>query len=183
MCASRKTSVAQVALSSQRRYHACSGWSYASGVPNGGERPDPAFRRQFEPNPECRRRARSVRQRRAVSGSSSKQDGGVPDQARSRRTGGCGRGVKPPPGSGRGSPESCDAVSLASPPTTVHSDTGTYALRQEAQASQDRHAQAEEAASQEPPQEEGPLGSGPAPRRRPSCRPGRSTAWGGLVPC
>ena len=40
-----------------------------------------------------------------------------------------------------------------------------YALRPEAQASQDRHSQAEEAASQEPPQEEEPLvGSGRAVR-------------------
>ena len=49
----------------------------------------------------------------------------------------------------------------------VHSFPGTYALRQEAQAPQDRHAQAQEAASQEPSQEEGPLGSGSgAPRHR-----------------
>ena len=67
------------------------------------------------------------------------------------------------------------------PPTTVHLSLGTYALRQEAQAPQDRHAQAEEAASQEPPQEEGPLGSRPARPRPPSRRPGRSTAWDGLV--
>ena len=89
--------------------------------------------------------------------------------------------VKPLPGSRRGSSQSYGAVSLASPPTTVHLDTGTYALRQEAQASQDRHAQAEEAASQEPPQEEGPLGSRPARPRPPSRRPGRSTGWDGLV--
>src|SRR5690606_21207484 len=44
-------------------------------------------------------------------------------------------------------------------PTTVHQSLGTYALRQEAQAPQDRHAQAEEAAPQEPPQEEEPLGA------------------------
>ena len=57
-------------------------------------------------------------------------------------------------------------------------DTGTYALRQEAQAPQDRHAQAEEAASQEPPQEEEPLGSRLAPRRQADCS-GQAAPQGG----
>jgi hypothetical protein len=97
-----------------------------------------------------------------------------------------GEGVKSsrgtePEGSGSVNSCPCDCPARSARRTltgyrvTLPLDRQPYALRPQAQASQDRYPQAEEASPQEPPQEEGPVG-------RAGSRRGRRAGKGGIAP-
>jgi hypothetical protein len=99
---------------------------------------------------------------------------------------GRGEGVKSsgapePEGSGRVNSCPCDCPARPARRTltgyrlTLPLDRQSYALRPQAQASQDRYPQAEEASPQEPPQEEGPVG-------RAGSRRGRGTGRWRIAP-